>query len=397
MLNPLRTMTLQIETGEIADRASAVLEVRRELERSISFLDPSSCACVLAFASSRIARDVFAHELENVLGIEGAGCPNVVGVSTSGEIGVEGYLEGSISLVAFPKTDFDAETLLIDVEAVDWSAVGKAVDRARENQARRGPQARTFAVLLIDGLSGREEAVTGTLGEYLKEIPLAGGSSGDDHGFVEAPLYFGGQVRTRAAVLALLSTNRSFEVFRTQHFRETDQKVVITEANASTRTVFEIDGERALKRYAEVLGMSEKELTDSNELALKAFAEHPLVLKVGDEYFVRTILRALPDGSLQFACAIDNGLVLTIGDRGHFAAELDQFFAGLRSRIPNMSSVLGFECIFRKIEVNGLDPVERQKVMKIYSDHGVFGFHTYGEQTGFLHVNQTLTGVAFGS
>jgi hypothetical protein len=34
-------------------------------------------------------------------------------------------------------------------------------------------------------------------------------------------------------------------------------------------------------------------------------------------------------------------------------------------------------------------------VSKVMSDHDVVGFSTYGEQLGGMHVNQTMTGVAF--
>jgi hypothetical protein len=33
----------------------------------------------------------------------------------------------------------------------------------------------------------------------------------------------------------------------------------------------------------------------------------------------------------------------------------------------------------------------------LYQKHRVVGFHTYGEQLNAMHLNQTLTGVAFGA
>jgi hypothetical protein len=33
---------------------------------------------------------------------------------------------------------------------------------------------------------------------------------------------------------------------------------------------------------------------------------------------------------------------------------------------------------------------------ELYRQNGVIGFHTYGEQYGSMHVNQTFTGVAIG-
>jgi hypothetical protein len=33
----------------------------------------------------------------------------------------------------------------------------------------------------------------------------------------------------------------------------------------------------------------------------------------------------------------------------------------------------------------------------IYKRHKIVGFHTYGEQYNAMHLNQTLTGIAFGA
>jgi hypothetical protein len=38
----------------------------------------------------------------------------------------------------------------------------------------------------------------------------------------------------------------------------------------------------------------------------------------------------------------------------------------------------------------------RRDVDEIYRRFGVTGFHTYGEQFNAMHLNQTLTGIAFG-
>ncbi len=43
-----------------------------------------------------------------------------------------------------------------------------------------------------------------------------------------------------------------------------------------------------------------------------SFASHPVVVKVGGEYYCRSIQKMNPDGSLSFFCAIDDGVVLSI-------------------------------------------------------------------------------------
>ena len=55
--------------------------------------------------------------------------------------------------------------------------------------------------------------------------------------------------------------------------------------------------------------------------------------------------------------------------------------------------ILGFDCVLRRIalEQAGLG----DSVGRIYREHRVAGFNTYGEQHGGLHVNQTFVGLAF--
>ena len=53
-----------------------------------------------------------------------------------------------------------------------------------------------------------------------------------------------------------------------------------------------------------------------------------------------------------------------------------------------------FECLLRR-----LDAEQHQlarDMSDLYRQNRVVGFHTYGEQFGSMHVNQTFTGVAIG-
>ena len=55
--------------------------------------------------------------------------------------------------------------------------------------------------------------------------------------------------------------------------------------------------------------------------------------------------------------------------------------------------ILGFDCVLRRIALEEAGLAE--SVGRIYRDHRVAGFNTYGEQHGGLHVNQTFVGLAF--
>ena len=101
-----------------------------------------------------------------------------------------------------------------------------------------------------------------------------------------------------------------------------------------------------------------------------------------------------PDGSLTFFCAIDNGIVLTLAQPKGMV-EIDAREAGTRSRplLGGIDVVLGFDCVLRR-----LDAQNRQSfraISELYRSQRVIGFGTYGEQYRSMHLNQTLTGIAF--
>ena len=257
-----------------------------------------------------------------------------------------------------------------------------------ENVKSQVDASNSFAFLLIDGLSVREEPVTRALQNALGRLPLVGGSAGDGLSFGSTQVYSDGSFHTDSAVLALVTTDLPFKIFKTQHFVPTDQRFVVTAADSAHRIVNEIDGWPAAERYAQVLGV------DVAALDASRFAEQPIVVVIDGTNYVRAIQKVNPDGSLTFFCAIEEGLVLR-GARGvDLVGNLEEAFAELHAAIGQPQLVIGCDCILRKLEMTQRGLIDR--VAKVFSDNNVVGFSTYGEQHLGVHVNQTLTGVAFG-
>jgi len=249
-------------------------------------------------------------------------------------------------------------------------------------------ESNSFAFLLIDGLSVREEPVTRALQNALGRIPLVGGSAGDGLSFGRTHVYSDGSFHTDSAVLAVVTTPAPFRIFKTQHFVPTDQRFVVTVADAAHRIVNEIDGWPAAGRYAEVLGMGVESLDPSR------FAEQPIVVVIDGTNYVRSIQKVNPDGGLTFFCAIEEGLVLR-GARGvDLVGNLEEAFAEIRGAIGQPQLVIGCDCILRKLEMTQRGLIDR--VAKVLHENNVVGFSSYGEQHLGVHVNQTLTGIAIG-
>lgn len=318
-------------------------------------------------------------------------CP-VVGCTTAGEVSAAGYTENSIVGVSFAGPALRAHVMALGPLAhFDARSVGRAADvvRSRLELAAEFDHTRLCGLLFVDGLSMREEQITALLHESFPGLCLAGGSAGDGGRYVRTHVLIDGCFRSDHAVAAIIESAVPFELFRIQHFRPTERKVVITACDPERRRVYEIDGGPAPEEYARAVGVAEPAHVE------RALATHPLMLRIGGEYFVRSIQRVHEDDSLSFFCAIDEGLVLTVAEGGDIVDALRAGFDDLRQRIPEPIVVLGFDCVLRRMEIErkGL----RAEVERIFGTLPIAGFSTYGEQFNAVHINQTFVGLAFGS
>jgi len=318
----------------------------------------------------------------------------LVGCTTAGELTPFGYRDGSIVGVSLCGPAFEAATSFID--DIESLAIGDTKLYAREAVSKLksvecpDKDANRFAFLMIDGLCQREDAVVSGLNAGLEEIPLFGGSAGDDLIFDKTHIFHSGKFRSNAAVLTLVSTCFPVKVFKTQHFVPTDLKMVVTDADPAHRVVTEINAEPAAQEYARIVGLDQ-----SSDLSPMAFATNPLMVKVGGTYFVRSIARVLDDDKLGFFSAIDEGIVLRVAQSVDFVENLQELFDEIHDEIGKPQLILGCDCAFRKIELERKQM--KQRIGEMMSKNNVLGFCTYGEQYRSMHVNQTFTGVAIGS
>lgn len=315
----------------------------------------------------------------------------VIGCTSAGEISPAGYQTGGIVAASFSSTRLAMHPVLISPLSDFGPSEAKSLIESLRNEpifSNISDGKDMFGFVLIDGMSLSEDRVIALLSHQLRWIPITGGSAGDDLHFKETKVCLDGTFYSDAALLALFETTLPFYVFGTQHFRPTDRKLVVTEADPGSRVVFEINAEPAAKAYADMIGISPEELSP------RVFSNHPLMLKIGDGWYVRSIQKANEDGSLSFYSAIDRGLVLTLAEGEDMVENLKATLENITANVPDPALILGCDCILRKLEAMDKDlikPIEAQ-----LANTRFFGFNTYGEQIHSVHVNQTLTGVAIG-
>lgn len=355
-------------------RGMAVLRAR---------LGPGPFALVVLFVSPRA--DLAALTVAAEATFSGA---LVIGCTTAGEISPEGYVEDAVVALALPADLFAADVLLVaDLGALDREGLIGDLIRTRAGLASGHPDwDHEFAFLMVDGLSAKEDDLTSALASGLGPVPLFGGSAADGTRFLETFVIHRGRALRNAAVLAFVRTACPVRVFNIDHLRPTGTRMVVTEADPARRIVRRINAEPAALEYARLL------CKDPAQLTPFTFAAHPVVVRIGGKHHVRAIRQVDDNGDLIFYSAIDEGLVLTLAEPQDMVAHLEHELAGLaQGGAPE--AILACDCVLRRMEAQ-----EKQlagRVSDLLRRFRVVGFSTYGEQLNAMHVNQTMTGVAF--
>ena len=320
------------------------------------------------------------------------GVHRVIGASTGRVIGAAGFEPVGISGFHLPAGRFaTADTVFEDV-----AGMGLPELRARVHQLQLdlgpGPDGslpHRFALLLVDAESRCEERLAAVLGMELNGMPLIGGSAGDlyfnplGHPPGSTRLLYHGSAKRGAAILCLVASASPVIAYSHNHYMQSDKKFVITDADPARRLVREIDGRPALAVYATACGFRRP------PRASRDFAPFPLMIRIGGHYYARGMQRIYPDGALEFACALEPGLVVALAKPADMIASLDGLFAAMRRQIGAPDLVIGFDCAARTayMESQGLT----KGVEALLKEHAVTGFSSLGEQFNTIHANNSFT------
>lgn len=276
------------------DEAEAAAQLRRAFHAPLDLL---LFFCTAAYDLDR---------LQAALTSTFADVPCVVGCTSAGQLGPGGLERGGLTAVGFfggvvVATPFVIEPLATALEACD--AIGHSV----ASQRRQRPGHGAFGLLLVDGLSRTEEQLTASLYAALGDVPIVGGSAGDDLAFKATHVYANGTFSADRAVFLLVETTLPFATFKFQHFIPTDVRLVVTDANPAERIISSFNGLPVVEGYAEALGLRPEEITAA------VWSQHPLLVSIGGEPYIRSVKCLNADGSFQLLCAIERGVVLRIG------------------------------------------------------------------------------------
>lgn len=351
----------------LRDTRAAITEIRDQVEQAETEL-------LALFVSPD-------HDLVAVAAALAAWPANqILACTTAGEIGPLGAHQSGISAVSFSGA-LTAE--LHDLGNTSPQAIEGVAHRIRAS-TELSPLRHSVCVVLHDGLAGCEERVNAELQDSLAATRVVGGSTGDNLRFRACHVFSNGSFQDGKSVAMHLMADSYLEPFKIQHFAPGSDIFVVTAALPEERRVLEINGLPAITYYEMMTGVHH------SRMGPETYAMHPIVIELDGEVYVRSIRSIQPDGSILLYCAIEEGIIATIGRSTDALAAARSGFQRITDRFGPPAAILGFDCILR-----GMSPAAAATA-EIYRQHKVTGFYTYGESFGRLHMNQTFTGLAIG-
>ncbi|MEM0911103.1 MAG: FIST N-terminal domain-containing protein [Pseudomonadota bacterium] len=317
----------------------------------------------------------------------------IIGCTSAGEFDGNGYQTTSLVAIAFEQSAFACSTILLsDLSTLDFDTAYNTARQLRQDLLRKDhfEQEQLMFLSFIDGLNMIEENFLHTFAAVFGNVPHFGGSAGDDLKLKATFVVHNKQTLQNAAVIALIGSRRPFKIFSNDHIKTPVSQLVVTQANPETRTVYELNGEPAAEYYAKLLGIKGGQLTP------KIFSVFPLAVLVDKRYFIRSIQKVnLDDSSITFYCAVDLGMILTFVQMGDCIESLNNKLIELEDDCGQADFVYGCDCFLRRLEIQQRE--RKEDIAKIHKKYNIVGFNAYGEHINSIHLNQTFTGIYFGT
>ncbi|HEY5950807.1 MAG TPA: FIST N-terminal domain-containing protein [Kofleriaceae bacterium] len=338
---------------------------------------------VVVFADWRLDPAILARAMQQALPAPVVGCTTIGVISanapapTAAALGLYGdWLRVGIGIAnELPKSALARSRDAVHRAA---AAIGTTADRL--------DSVRHVAFTLVDGSCGHEEAFCIASAATAPQIRMVGGSAATEHGAMNRRAYVwaNGEALADAGVVVLLDSKLPFEAVTSSHLVSTPMKTVVTAA--SGRTIDELDGRPAAERLRELVG----QLGDESKPSEYCFARF-----IDGMPFVRSMTQI--DGNrIHLACAVEVGHVLRVMKPGDLIGQTARDLAAARERLGGeLLALLAFSCIGRHWDAaaRGLE----DKLAETYASYPTIGFQSFGEQTGMLLVNHTLTALAIGA
>ncbi|MGE5626634.1 MAG: FIST N-terminal domain-containing protein [Solirubrobacterales bacterium] len=357
-------------------------EAVKEIRRQLGDFSPK---IIIFFASSNYDQDKVSSIMQDTF-TESI----VFGCSTAGEIADGRLVNNSITAMAFNSNIIsDAKVEVIDLmdEKRNIENAFSSFEHYFNESAYRMDTKRYVGIVLMDGMSMKEEKVMDVIGNRTNVV-FVGGSAGDDLKYEKTFVYANGKAYTNSALLVLfyLSENGEFSIIKTQSFKILDKVLIANKVNEETREVIEFNNKPAILAYADAVGAA------SAEEAPKYFSTHPVGLVIDEnDIFVRSP-RQVMGTSIKFYCNLIEGMEAQVLEATNIIEDTRKALQQKLDEFKSIDGILNFNCIERTLELEKKN--QTKLFQEIFSNVPTVGFSTYGEAY-IGHTNQTSIMLAF--
>ncbi len=368
----------------VTARGFDAASVTAELSAGLSGAD---LRLVIVFADWRIDSEALARGMQQALPAPVVGCTTLGVIAGGGggaapsaaAIGLYGdWVKVGIGIA----TELPKYALAHSRDAVHQAAAAIGASAGVLDSSRH------VAITLVDGSCGQEESFCIASAATAPQIRYVGGSAATEVASKRrAFVWANGEALSDAGIVVLLETKLPFEAVTSQHMIATDVKTVVTACDG--RLIEELDGRPAAQRLHELVRHLGGTLDESKP------SEYSFARFIDNVPYLRSMTQIV-GGRIHLACAVEPGHVLRLMKPGDLIKRTRQDLADVAARLGGeLSALLAFSCIGRHWEAaaRGLE----EALADVYALYPTVGFQSFGEQTGMLLVNHTLTGLAIGT
>ena len=265
------------------------------------------------------------------------GIPIHGGTSFTGIITPAGYLGGETDAVGVltmstPQIDFGTgyAELGDDPEAAGRAAAEMALKRT--DIASGKPEA-----VLMTASPGDEEAIMRGIAQVVGEdVPIIGGSVADNTVEGKWHIFANQTSMSSGVVVTVLFSELPLGYFYGSGYRPTDKKAVATKSEG--RTVYELDGKKAVEVYADWTGQDPASLAGMNILGASILSPVGVYNKDNDFYLVKHPGIAQDDGSIALFAEVSEGDEIVLME-----ASVDDLIGEVASTIKAAMDMSGLE------------------------------------------------------
>lgn len=310
---------------------------------------------------------------------------------------------GATTIVSIGKDGADKEGLMaVGVESGIQCSAGvledadlypiKYVKRVEECVRKTGGGQNTICLEFTTAFRCAEESVLAALNSVLEEhnIPLIGGTAGDDTSGKATYVGLNGRVYDNSCVFALLHNESGrIHLFRENIYKPlTGNLLTATKVDYVKRTVKEYDHQPAAVAYARELGVAESALASKLD-------SYPIGRVLGDEMYITANCAVGADKSMTYHARIYENAQLVVLEPDDYRRVVSETMEKIRQQVPRPSFAIMCHCLARTLLFEGEGYLqEYAKTMgNVLGDY--IGFSGYGEQMNGQQFNQTMTVVVF--